>query len=138
MYFAVEDKAEREAEKREGESVRRMGNRLGLARNKGTRVAAVKNSAPSIVAGSPAEVADYTNRLLRETEESVIVRINPQLSNPRLFAQQGIFLCKLYHEASFGQMLMRMMMYPEATDPLYENWKSGAVSESNFSSSCAQ
>jgi len=35
--------------------------------------------------------------------------------HPRLFAQQGIFLCKLYHKASFGQILMTMMMHPEPT-----------------------
>ncbi len=27
-----------------------------------------------------------------------------------------VFLCKLYHAASFGQMLMKMMMYPEPMD----------------------
>ena len=116
MYFAVEDKA-MEKRKREKESHSAVwAIDLAWLETKGRELLQSKNSAPSVVDGSPAEVADYTNRLLRETEESVIVRINPQMSNPRLFAQQGIFLCKLYHEASFGQMLMKMMMYPQVTD----------------------
>ncbi len=116
MYFAVEDKAieKRRREKESHSAVWAID--LTWLETKGHELLQSKNSVPSVVDGSPAEVADYTNRLLRETEESVIVRINPQMSNPRLFAQQGIFLCKLYHEASFGQMLMKMMMYPEATD----------------------
>ncbi len=116
MYFAVQDKA-MERRKREKESHSAVwAIDLAWLETKGRELLQSKNSTPSIVVdGSPSEVADYTNRLLRETKESVIVRINPQMSNPRLFAQQGIFLCKLYHEASFGQMLMRMMMHPEAT-----------------------
>ena len=45
----------------------------------------------------------------------IVVRINPSMSNPRLFAQQGICLCKLFDEASFGQLLMTMMMHEELT-----------------------
>ena len=46
----------------------------------------------------------------------VVVRINPSMSNPRLFAQQGIFLCKLIDGATFAQLLMTMMMHEELTD----------------------
>jgi len=44
------------------------------------------------------------------------VRINPSMSNPRLFAQQGVFLCKLIDGATFAQLLMTMMMHEELTD----------------------
>jgi hypothetical protein len=116
MYFAVEEKAseKRVREKESHSAVWAID--LAWLETKARELLESKNSPPSKADRSPDEVADDTNRLLRETEEPVIVRINPQMSNPRLFAQQGIFLCKLYHEASFGQMLMKMMMYPEVTD----------------------
>jgi hypothetical protein len=116
MYFAVEEKAMEKRQREEESHSAVWAIDLAWLETKGRELLHLKNSAPTVVGGSPGEVADYTNRLLRETEESVIVRINPQMSNPRLFAQQGLFLCKLYHEASFGQMLMRMMTYPEPTD----------------------
>ncbi len=48
-------------------------------------------------------------------------------------AQQGVFLCKLYHEASFGQMLMKMMMYPEPTDrPVIRKIEVGSSLRINF------
>ena len=65
---------------------------------------------------SPTEFAEHTNRLLRETEVPVVIRINPAMSNPRLFAQRGLFLCKLVEQASVGQLLMTMVMYPTVTD----------------------
>jgi hypothetical protein len=65
--------------------------------------------------GSPTE-ADYTNGLLRGIEKPVIVRINPAMSSPRLFAQQGILLCKLLHEASFAQVLMSMIINSRTMD----------------------
>lgn len=65
---------------------------------------------------SPTEVAEETNRLLRGTEAPVVLRINPSMSNPRLFAQRGLFLCKLVEQASVGQLLMSMVMYPTLTD----------------------
>src|SRR6266567_3594050 len=116
MYFAVEDKAieKRPREKESHSAVWAID--LAWLETRGRELLQSKNSACTVVDDSATEAADYTNRLLRETEESVIVRINPQMSNPRLFAQQGVFLCKLYHEASFGLMLMKMMMYPEPTD----------------------
>lgn len=46
----------------------------------------------------------------------LIVRINPSMSNPRLFAQQGVFLSKLIDGATFAQLLMTMMMHEELTD----------------------
>jgi hypothetical protein len=38
------------------------------------------------------------------------------MSNPRLFAQQGLFLCRLFAQASFADMLMTMMRHPKLTD----------------------
>lgn len=46
----------------------------------------------------------------------LVVRINPSMSNPRLFAQQGVFLSKLIDGATFAQLLMTMMMHEELTD----------------------
>jgi hypothetical protein len=99
MYFAVEDKAT-ERRRREKESHSAVwAIDLAWLETKGRELLHSKNSAASVVDVSRAETAaDYTNRLLRETEESVIVRINPPMSNPRLFAQRGIFLCKLFHQ----------------------------------------
>lgn len=41
---------------------------------------------------------------------------DPHSGNPRLFAQQGVLLSKLVDEASFGQLLMTMMMHEKLTD----------------------
>jgi hypothetical protein len=116
MFFAVEEKAV-ERRKRERESHSAVwAIDLAWLETKGRESLQLKNSAPTESDDSPVEVADYTNRLLSKTEESVIVKINPQMSNARLFAQQGLFLCNLYHGASFGQMLMTMILHPELTD----------------------
>jgi len=64
--------------------------------------------------GQSAGVLD-SNELLKH-RAPVVVRINPGMSNPRLFAQQGVFLCKLIDGATFGQLLMTMMMHEELTD----------------------
>lgn len=61
--------------------------------------------------------AQYVNTLLAEKEKSVIVKINPLMANERMFAQRGIFLCALQPAASFGQILMTMMIHPEIPDP---------------------
>ncbi|MBJ6727172.1 DUF429 domain-containing protein [Geomesophilobacter sediminis] len=47
------------------------------------------------------------------TKEPVIVKVDPLRANQRMIAQQGFFLCRLLHEASFCQTLMRMIMTPE-------------------------
>ena len=53
---------------------------------------------------------------LLNNETPVIIKINPLMSNPRLFAQQGLFLCRLFAQASFADMLMTMMLHPTLTD----------------------
>jgi hypothetical protein len=57
--------------------------------------------------------AERVNGLLRQTEKPVIVQIDPLGTNERMLAQQGTFLCKLYHQASFSQILMTMMIDPD-------------------------
>lgn len=59
---------------------------------------------------------EWINSLLGQSEEAVIVRVDPQKSNERMAAQQGVFLCKLFHQASFSQTLMRMIIDPETPD----------------------
>lgn len=133
MYFAVEDKAV-EKRKREKESHSAVwAIDLEWLEKRGRDLLQSKNKLPIGGDGTPVALYDHMNELLRETEESVIVRINPQMSNPRLFAQQGIFLCKLYHQASFGQMLMKMMMYPEVIDrPVVRKLEVGSRLRLNF------
>lgn len=59
----------------------------------------------------PMSRAEYLNSLLDRGGEGkpLIVRIDAQRSHERMAAQQGFFLCKLVHEATFNQMLMSMM-----------------------------
>ena len=60
--------------------------------------------------------AEDINRLLRLTEKPVIVQIDPLRTSERMVAQQGILLCKLFHQATFSQMLMSMMIHPDVPD----------------------
>ncbi len=116
MYFAVEDKAteKRKWERKSYSAVWALD--LAWLEAKARELLQAKKSASSIADGSPAEAADQTNRLLSETDKPVIVRINPAMSNPRMFVQQGILLCKLFHQAPFGQILKSMILHPERTD----------------------
>ena len=50
------------------------------------------------------------------TEEPVIVKVDPLRANERMVAQQGFFLCKLYHRATFSQILMSMMINTNVPD----------------------
>ena len=116
LYFALEYKAteRRHSEKESHSAVWAID--LDWLETKRRELLQSENNGPSGGDGSPTEAPEHENRLLRETEKGVIVKINPSMSNSRLFAQRGLFLCKLYHEASFGQILMSMMMRPEVTD----------------------
>jgi hypothetical protein len=55
--------------------------------------------------------AEYINRVLRQTTNAVILRINPARIDERMVAQQGFFLCKLFDEAHFSLLLMTMMIH---------------------------
>jgi hypothetical protein len=67
---------------------------------------------PETVEGSNIkDQAEYLNALMRgESTEAVILRVNPLQLDARMVAQQGMFLCKLYHRLTFSQMLMAMMI----------------------------
>jgi FRG domain len=69
--------------------------------------------------------AEYLNRLLRQTEEPVIVRINPQERNGRMLAQHGVLLCKLFHQATFSVVLMRMMFHQIPDRPVVRKLEVG-------------
>jgi hypothetical protein len=112
LYFAIENKTSEShsavwaidsdwLEKRGREVLEQKEIKLALVEQR-----APKSSPPDI----------DTNRLLRGTEAPLVLRINPAMSNPRLFAQQGLFLCKLIEQASVGQLLMAMVMYPTLMD----------------------
>jgi FRG domain-containing protein len=69
----------------------------------------------------PTPRAERINGLLTRTilgpeKEALTIRVDPMKSNDRIAAQQGIFLCRLYHWASFGQTLMSMLMHTEIPD----------------------
>lgn len=53
---------------------------------------------------------DVMNR--QKTDVPLIVRIDPLETHQRIVAQQGLFLCRLKHQATFSQILMTMMIHP--------------------------
>ena len=57
--------------------------------------------------------AESINRLLRQTEQPVIVQIDPLRTSERMVAQQGLLLCKLFHQVTFNPCLMSMMIHPD-------------------------
>jgi len=60
--------------------------------------------------------AKHINRVLRETKVPVIIQIEPLRTSERMAAQQGVLLCKLFHQATFSQILMRMIIEPDVPD----------------------
>jgi len=76
----------------------------------------LQSKASCSLSDDPEVRVGWINNLLAQSKEAVIVRIDPLMSNERMAAQQGVLLCKLLHEASFGQNLMRMMICPETPD----------------------
>lgn len=60
--------------------------------------------------------AQYMNRLLHQGETAVVVQIDPLRASERMAAQQGLLLCKLFHQATFSGVLMRMMIHPDVPD----------------------
>jgi hypothetical protein len=103
-YFAVEEKA----------SLRRKRQRDPHCALWAVDTDWLEQKKQELFTAKTSEVSD-SNELLRHSGP-LIVRINPSMSNPRLFAQQGVFLCKLIDGASFAQLLMTMMMHEELTD----------------------
>jgi FRG domain len=60
--------------------------------------------------------AECVNGLLSHTEKPVILRIDPLRLDARMVGQQGFFLCKLFHQATFSIILMGMMSNPKVLD----------------------
>lgn len=61
-------------------------------------------------ATDPTVSASNVNELLRYTDKPVVIPIEPSKLNERMIAQQGVLLCKLFHEQTFSQILMGMMI----------------------------
>ena len=72
--------------------------------------------APALASRDYNTRAECVNGLLSQTEKPVILRVDPQLLDARMVAQQGLFLCKLYHQAAFSMILMSMMSHPKVGD----------------------
>ena len=68
------------------------------------------------ISNDPNSLAERTNNLISQSEEPVIIVVNPLRTNERIDAQQGVLLCRLLHLASFSQTLMGMMIRPETPD----------------------
>jgi hypothetical protein len=45
-----------------------------------------------------------------------VFKVEPLETAERMSAQQGLFLCKLFHIASFNQTLMRVMITPKVVE----------------------
>jgi hypothetical protein len=73
----------------------------------------IASEAMTDVRSDPQANAEYLNSLLGQIEKPVIVSVNPIHADERMAAQQGFFLCKLIHQATFNQILMSMMIHPD-------------------------
>jgi hypothetical protein len=72
--------------------------------------------APDLASEDSSVRAECVNGLLGQTEKPVIIRVDPAQLNARMVAQQGFFLCKLFHQATFSIILMGMMSNPKVAD----------------------
>ena len=70
----------------------------------------------------PRRRSKYLNRLLSRQLRSgpsgkeappMVVRVEPQATDPWMTSQMGFFLCKAYSRASFNLLLMTMMIHPD-------------------------
>jgi hypothetical protein len=105
-YFAVEEEAELEERRSAIWAID-----LDWLEVRGREL--LQSSAHAAVSNDPRERVKWANSLLGQGVEAIIIKIDPARSSERMAAQQGIFLCKLLHEASFAQTLMTMMIHPE-------------------------
>lgn len=109
VYFAVEEQSQNEERRSALWAID-----LHWLEMKGAELL-VSESAMSGRTG-PRARDECLNSLLAETDKPIIVRINPPQTDERMGAQQGLFLCKLIHEASFNQILMSMMIHPQTPE----------------------
>jgi hypothetical protein len=72
--------------------------------------------APALATDDHNARAECENGLLGQTEKPVILRVDPLRLDARMLAQQGFFLCKLFHQATFNIILMSMMSNPRVAD----------------------
>jgi FRG domain-containing protein len=109
MYFALEEEP---LEKERCSAVWAID--LDWLERKGEEL--LQPEAATSVSDDPKTRAEYVNSLLGQSEKPVIVKINSLKTNERMAAQQGIFLCKLFHRATFNQILMSMIIKPDPPD----------------------
>jgi hypothetical protein len=95
VYFGIEDEA-KEGDKRSAI----WAIDLGWLERKTHEL--LRPEARSLVLDDPKTRAEHLNNLLGQTEKPLIVRMDPPRINERMAAQQGFFLCKLYHQATFS------------------------------------
>lgn len=112
MYFAIEDDAPQENDKNHCFAL--WGIDLGWLEVKGEQLLVRKEPAP-MPPGAAAKAA-CVNKLLSQSDEAIIIKVDPLETDDRMSAQQGFFLCKLKHPVTFNQALMRMMMDPETVE----------------------
>jgi FRG domain len=55
--------------------------------------------------------SEYISKSLGDIDVPAIIQIDPLRTDERMAGQQGFFLCKLIHEATFNQILMSMMIH---------------------------
>ena len=104
-YFALEDEAQQEEKRSAVWAID-----LDWLETRGRQLLQSKEIATP---ENPQNRAAWVNSLLAQCEEAAIVRVEPTRNNERMAAQQGVFLCKLLHQATFSQTLMRMIVHPE-------------------------
>jgi hypothetical protein len=108
MYFALEEEAQAQDRRSAIWAID-----LDWLERKGSDLLA--SDASTSVPGDPKARTEYLNSLLR-TEKPVIVNIDPLHADERMAAQQGFFLCKLVHQATFNKILMVMMIHPDTPE----------------------
>lgn len=73
-------------------------------------------SSDAPVASDPKSLAENTNRLLRHTEKPIIIQVEPLRMSQRMATQQGLLLCKLFHQTTFSSILVSMMIHPDVPE----------------------
>jgi hypothetical protein len=109
MYFAVEEKPQKEKRRCALWAID-----LDWLEDRARQLLRSAGTAPEATDANAG--GEYVNRLLGQTEKPIIVSINPPYADERGVAQQGLFLCRLYHQATFNKILMTMMIHPETPD----------------------
>ncbi len=115
MYFALENKANENSSKKDQNQSAVWAVDSDWLDSRGRQVLHEKGIPLPADGASLTGIAERTNLVLKEANAPCLIRINPAMSNSRMFAQRGLFLCKLVEQASVGQLLMSMVMHPTLT-----------------------